>query len=242
MHIGICDDLASDLGLLQSHIEKYSEVNNMILKISSFINGESLIAEMKKGIEFNIVFLDIYMNESNGMETARAIRNLGINCMIIFTTTSLDYAIDSYEVQAVHYLVKPVTYEKLESALNRCKQFLNNADYYIEVKSDRLMVRVPLRELIFAEVYGNLTVLHTLSGDIRSYISLDELARLLTGKEFLRCHRSYIINMRFVSSADSGDFLLNNGQKIPIRRQDKQQMKQLYANYLFDIVRRREND
>jgi len=70
-------------------------------------------------------------------------------------------------------------------------------------------------------------------------MSLDELAVLLTEEEFLRCHRSYIVNMRFVARAEGCDFILNNDQKVPIRRRDKQQMKQHYADYLFSSIRGR---
>jgi len=237
LRIAICDDIQPDRELIKQYTETYCPNYRLSLELFFFENGEALLDSFAK-MSYDIVFLDIYMCGKNGIDTARSIRDAGLKCLIIFTTTSPDYALEGFEVEAVHYLVKPLDYEQVEKALDRCRQLLTMSDNYIEIISNRLLVRVPLQDLIFAEVYGNLTVLHTVSGDLKTYMTLDELMLLLTDGEFVRCNRSYIVNMNFIAGMEKSDFILKNKQKIPISRKDKQQMKQRYANYLFSMVRR----
>ena len=238
MNIAICDDLQLHMELLEKYIEEYAANHNQIVEFSYFSSGEALLENFEKD-KYGILFLDIYMSGKSGIETAKAMRETGSQCLIIFTTTSLDHAIESFDLQAIHYLVKPLSYNKVENALDRCMQRLTLKDKYIEIMSERVMVRVLLKELMFAEVYSNVMVLHTTSGDVKTYMTLDDLAVLLEGNEFLRCHRSYIVNMDFIIGMENCDFLLKNNQKVPIPRQDKVLMKQYYANYLFHCTRGR---
>lgn len=238
MHIAICDDIKSDCELIKKYTELYCNSHSLSSELSIFENGEALLDSFHKK-PYDIVFLDIYMCGKNGIETARVIRNAGFKCMIIFTTSSPDHALESFEVEAVHYLVKPIGYEQVEKALDRCKHLFAISDKYIEVVSNRIPVRVPLKYIIFAEVFSNVTILHTVSGEIKTYMTLDELTHILIDEEFLRCHRSFIVNMDFIAGMENSNFIMKSNHRIPIRRQDKQQMKQCYANYLFNTIRGR---
>lgn len=236
MNIAICDDLQSDINLLKKYIEKYCLNHYLDFKLSSFLTGETLWENFKK-YNYEIIFLDIYMDGKTGMEVAHDIRKINKKCLIIFTTTSLEHAIESYEVEAIHYLIKPLTYNSVSKALDRCKKLCTLADQYIEVMSERIIVRIQLKDLIFAEIFSNVLIIHTVCKDIKTYMSLEKLEKLLEGDNFLRCHRSYIINMDFIKKLDNSIFVLNNNKRIPIRRQNKQKIKQQYANYLFNMIR-----
>jgi len=241
LHIGLCDDLCSDLALLEEYILHYMDTHSIDCTISKFESGEALLENLQnaQNQQYDIVFLDIYMEGKNGVETARALRNAGLNCMIIFTTTSPDHALDGFEVGAVHYLIKPLTYETVESGLDRCKQLFAQCGQYIEVKTGRTMTRILLKDLVFAEVYGNTLLIHTAFEEVKTYISLDELLKLLPPENFLHCHRSYVVNMNFIASQDGSDFVLKDSQRIPIPKKDTQRMRQAYSDYLFSRVRRR---
>ena len=238
MNIGICDDLCSDLALLEEYILLYMNTHNIDCTISKFENGDNLLADLKYN-QYDILFLDIYMQGKNGIEIARTIRAAGLECIIIFTTASPDYALDGFEVGAVHYLIKPLNYENVESGLARCNQIFAQSRQYIEVKSRRTIFRILLKDLIFAEVYSNTLLIHTVSTEVKTYVSLDEFMKLLPAENFLRCHRSYVVNMNFIASQDDSDFVLKNGVRIPIPKKDRQLMRQKYSDYLFRRVRRR---
>lgn len=238
MHIGICDDLRSDLALLEEFILHYLVTHSIDGTISKFESGDALLENIQNE-QYDILFLDIYMDGKNGVETARALRNIGLDCIIIFTTTSPDHALDGFEVGAVHYLVKPLNYENVESGLDRCKQLFVQSGQYIEVKTGRTVTRILLKELIFAEVYGNSLLIHTASETVKTYGSLDELLKLLPAENFLHCHRSYVVNMNFIAYQGELDFVLKDGARIPIPKKDTQRMRQAYSDYLFSRVRRR---
>lgn len=238
MNIGICDDLCSDLALLEKYILRYMNSHNIDCAISKFESGEDLLEDLKYK-QYDILFLDIYMKGKNGVETAHAIRDAGLKCIIIFTTTSPDHALDGFEVGAVHYLMKPLTYENIKSGLERCNQIFAQSRQYIEVKSGRTIIRILLNDLIFAEIYSNTLLIHTLSKEVKTYISLDEFMKLLPAENFLRCHRSYVVNMNFIASQDGSDFVLKDGARIPIPKKDTQLMRQKYSDYLFSTIRRK---
>jgi len=238
VHIGICDDCNEDRALLKEYIKQYMDIHQFDYTLSMFESGEDFLESLPIQ-KHDMVFLDIYMKEKNGVETARALRNTDNDCKIIFTTTSLDFALDGFEVGAVHYLVKPLTHHNVEAGLDRCNQLFAQAEKYIEIKVARTDTRVLLKDLIFAEVYSNTVLIHTATGEVKTYLSLDELGNLLSTENFLRCHRSYIVNMNSITSQDGSDFILKNGTKIPIPKKELQLMRKRYTDYLFNCVRRR---
>lgn len=238
VHIGICDDCSQDRKLLKEYIKQYMEIHQFEYAISVFESGEDFLKNAAVN-KYDIVFFDIYMKEKSGVETARILRNTDKYCKIIFTTTSIDHALDGFEVGAVHYLVKPITYSDVKVGLDRCNQLFAQSERYIEVKVGRSVTRIHLKDFVFAEVYSNTVTIHTLLGDVKTYISLDELGKLLPTDIFLRCHRSYIVNMNCIASQDGSDFILKNGKKIPIPKKDIQVMRKHYSDYLFNCVRRR---
>ncbi|MEA5083226.1 MAG: LytTR family DNA-binding domain-containing protein [Lachnospiraceae bacterium] len=240
MHIGICDDCKKDIELLTRYIEQYIDTLHLDYTLSTFESGEDFLESIPTK-KYDMVFLDIYMKEKTGVETARILRKTDQSCLIIFTTSSLDHALDGFEVGAVHYLVKPLSYEDVQIGLNRCKQLFAQAEKYIEVKTGRVITPILIKDIVFAEVYGNTVLIHTNSEEIKAYISLDELAKLLPADIFLRCHRSYVVNMNFISSQDGSDFILKSGTKIPIPKKEIQLMRKYYTDYLFNCVRRRNN-
>lgn len=240
MHIGICDDCKNDMEILTRYIEQYMDMLHLNYTLSTFESGEDFLESVPTN-KYDMVFFDIYMKEKTGVETARILRETDQNCLIIFTTTSLDHALDGFEVGAVHYLVKPLSYEDVEVGLDRCKQLFAQAEKYIEFKTGRVITPILMKDIVFAEVYGNTVLIHTSSEEIKAYISLDELAKLLPKDIFLRCHRSYIVNMNFIASQDGSDFILKNSTKVPIPKKELQQMRKYYTDYLFNCVRRRNN-
>ena len=240
MHIGICDDCKSDMELLIRYIKQYMDTLHLDYTLSTFESGEDFLESIPTN-KYDMVFFDIYMKEKTGVETAGILRKTDQNCLIIFTTTSLDHALDGFAVGAVHYLVKPLNYEDVEVGLNRCKQLFAQAEKYIEVKTGRVITPILIKDMVFAEVYSNKVLIHTNSEEIKAYISLDELTKLLPSDIFLRCHRSYIVNMNYISSQEGSDFILKNGAKVPIPKKELQLMRKYYTEYLFNCVRRRNN-
>ena len=239
MNIIVCEDIRKDRNILCSFIKKFFEDSGCPVNIAVYENGEDLLRDSETletgGVK--IAFLDIYLPGINGVDLAKKIRENDRDMIIAFTTTSLDHGLDGYAVRALQYLVKPVSYSDVESVLGECVKLFADSLRHINIMSDRLTVRVLLKDILFIESFRNVCHIHTLSETIKSYRSLDEIERQLGGRPFLRTHRSYIVNMRQVNDVKENDFMLTNGKRVPIRRNNKLAVKQAYMDYSFALTR-----
>jgi len=236
MNIAICDDLTDDKHRLYHSLTNYCESNFIKVAIAEYDSGESMLQNFSKAM-FDVIFLDIYMDGLNGVDTAKKIREIDNDCLLVFVTTSKEHALDGFAVNALHYLVKPVNDEKTAEVFNRCKKILNAAQQYIEVISDRLLVKIPVKSIHYIEVYDKACFIHKDSEAIKTYLPLEEIEKQLAARHFLRCHRSYIVNMRSIVSVEENDFVLQSGKLVPIRQSEKQSIKQKYMNFLFSLTR-----
>ncbi len=235
MKIAVCDDMKYDCEILAKHISQYADEKMLDIKIKAFNSGIDLISDFLTE-DYKIVFLDIYMNGFSGIETAYKIRDINRDCMIIFTTTSPDFRAEGFEVGAVHYLLKPLKYSNIEEALRRCSRLLLDSCKFINVTVDRHMVSVRLQDILYAEVYGKAVSIHTMNGVLKTYLTLAKLEAALTGT-FLKCDRSYIVNMQYITGMERGSFLLTNGERVPIRFNGRQKVKDSYNQYLLKSIR-----
>lgn len=236
MKIAICDDNQKDRQLINSHLVQYGTKNKLEVERSFYDSGESLLAALKK-VSFQVIFLDVYMLELNGIDTAREIRKFDKNVQIIFITTSSEHAVSSYEVRALHYLIKPVSYIKFEKALNLCQFETVKASRQVELLTGKSLSPIKLSEIIYAEMYKKVLTVYTTYGKVESRTSLEGFEQLLGGVPFLRCHRSIIVNMDFITNVKGDDFLINDNEIIPISRPSRVLTLKTYHEYVFSGMR-----
>jgi DNA-binding LytR/AlgR family response regulator len=217
-------------------INKYCKDYNLELELYDYENGHKLLSDFKHE-KFKLIFLDIYMDDINGIEIAKEIRLHDSDIIIIFMTTSKDHALDAFEVDAMQYLVKPVDYKKLHNIFNKFQKLFTDNMRFIEVPSNGLSVKIFLKDIYYIEVYNKTSLIHTNLQTIKTYTPLSKLWELLGKDPFLRCHRSYIVNMFYIDDILENDFLLKNGDKIPIRREAYSDIKQIYSDYFFEKMR-----
>ncbi|MDR2559799.1 MAG: LytTR family DNA-binding domain-containing protein [Oscillospiraceae bacterium] len=233
MKVILCEDVAECRETLYSHIKKYFTQNNCHPEISVYETGEALLADSYALRSAGIAFLDIYMPGINGVDVARKIRETNEDMVFTFTTSSLDHGLDSYAVEALQYLVKPVGYAEVERVLNKCMKLFSDSFKAIEVLSGRLTVRIPLRDIMYIEKFDHTCYIHTPMETIKNYRSLNELEREFAGEPFLRTHRSFIVNMRYIEDIAANEFIMTNGAVVSIRKNNKLAIKQAYRDYLF---------
>lgn len=171
MNIAIIDDISTDAEALKNIAVSYFEKKQIRAEICHFFSAEEFFEDYQPG-KFQILFLDIYMDGMTGMEAARRIRRQSDNCILVFVTTSSDFAVESYDVGASYYLLKPFQPEKLCSILDSFQSRHLLASRYIEVVSDRVPIRVPLRSILYADTFRNAVCLHTDAGPVRSVLIL----------------------------------------------------------------------
>lgn len=238
MLIAVCDDQAKDRALLTGGLHAILDRRRLSAELREFSSGEALLSAMDT-VTFSVCFLDIFMSGVSGVMVARRIRQLQVPAAIVFTTSSPDHMADGFEVGAVHYLVKPFTQEAVETALDRCLLQVGEAERFVEVIVDREPRRVLLSELRWAEARSNACTLHLERQELVTWLSLEELSLLLSDPRFLRCQRSFLVNLDHVAALRGNDFVLSDGALVPVSRESRSAMKAKFEQYLFEKARRR---
>ena len=235
MKIAICEDNLSDSRLLSGILMKYQAAQSLDFAICHFRDGNSMIKAAQSDHNIQIIFMDILMSTPSGLETARAIRNSGNTCHIIFTTESTDYYPESYEVHAQHYLVKPLTYERVCQALDRCRDSLLAAARCIKFTYNRVDFQVRVNDVRYIEVFKNTSYIHT-DREYPVMASLDCLLERLDDSRFIRCHKSYAVNLSRVRKYENRQVVLDDGSTIPISRSNVTDFKERYGKYLTSRI------
>ncbi|GHU62431.1 DNA-binding response regulator [Clostridia bacterium] len=233
LRIGIVEDIKADaerLRLLTDESE-FPAVVHIYRDPGSFL--QAFVPDF-----FHLIFLDIYMEGEEtpyGVELAKKIRKWDENVRIVFTTSSLDHALDGYAVKASQYLVKPVQKEDVDAMLLNAAKYWEAQNDSITVTLNRQQTSIRTNEILYIEVLGKQSVIHMLTQNISLYIALDELEKQLKSPPFLRCHRSFIVNLDHVTGIDR-DFTVSNGDTVYIRRQDTWKMKKAYQDYVMSLT------
>ena len=230
IEIAICDDVASEREQFRSllfSIEQKGQKWNF--HTTEYNRGDFLLMDLEENqIRFDLIILDIYMEGMDGMETARKIRQRGIQTPLVFLTATPDFALESYDVHAFGYLLKPVSEEKLTALLRRLLAHYDRPR--VCVQWERQKRYLFLDEIIYVESQNHTIHIHLSSGEVLdSKEKLGDLESLLD-ERFLRCHQSFLVNMSYIADVD-GDFILKDGTKIPIRIRQRKAIAEEYYRF-----------
>jgi len=238
VNIAICDDKASDRDEIRAILESYMEANGYAGGIRAFASGEELLASFSTGL-YDVIFLDIYMGGADGIETARRIRVVDPTCAIVFITSSADHSLESYSVRGIAYVVKPIKAEDISEALFQCREiFMRNARF-IEIRADRVDLKIPLNKIYSAESRANYVIFRAVDGEYRTRMTLDEAQGRLGGKPFYRCHQSFIVNTNYVDKVGASDIILKNGESAPMRKNGRDAIRadlaEILSGRMFEV-------
>lgn len=233
MNLAICDDNDKDREHIRELLLRYLKQHDITAQIYTFSSGEEFLSS--SGITFDAVFMDIFMVSLNGLETAKLYPDK--KCRFIFTTTSPDFALNAFSVNVVHYLIKPVTYEGVAEAMQRCFPPLSASGPVIHIKQKRLTVPIYQNEIIHVEVFGNNLVIHTTQKDIEVRMPLKTFYEQLDSNIFMRPQRSHIINMNYIEEIVADSIRLPNDVVIYVSREQMADIRKKYEIFLFNKIR-----
>lgn len=214
--IAVCDDELLECLKISARIRSLMEEMGIACCVEQFGSGEELLRAQER---FDIIFLDILMEGMDGMETAKRCRELAFEKTLIFITSSRSYVWDAYDVEAFHYLVKPVDDEKLKAVLRRAakKEQCAGRDYIV-VSRERQRRKIFLDSVWYFEIKGRQIDVHQENEVFTYYEQIGLLEKQLEGKGFFRCHKSYLINLKHVEVYNRQEAILENGERIIIAR------------------------
>jgi DNA-binding LytR/AlgR family response regulator len=237
IHIAICDDSKQERQILAALFKRYQELHATPLQIHIFQNGFSLLDAIDQGKRFDITILDILMLGENGIEIARNIRASGTDTEIIFLTSSPEYAVDSYEVKAQNYLLKPVTEEKFFASIDSILAELDEKDTasFIIYTTEKQYSRIRVSSLVYGEVTHRTITLHladqTMISAVMTFTEFQDILKAYP--DFIYPHRSYAVNMNYIQYVTKSDIILTDGQKIPLSRNNYTKISEQFLNFAY---------
>ena len=236
--IALCDDVAAELDRVEALLTAYGrEKRNGKYVIDRYGSGEALLAAVSENLESpDMLLLDIFMSGKTGLETALELRRLGIKAPIIFLTTSPEYALEAYEVDALQYIVKPIEKKRFFHAIDVAFEMLKKAE------KELIVIRVAggVRQLrpnavIYCETQKNYQVLHLEETDLRVRMTSGEMYGILERfPQFCRCGSSYILNMQHIAVVEKEEINMDNGSRIYIPKNKTAEFRKTYFSYYFD--------
>lgn len=230
MRIAICDDCKTDVLTLSELILSHPKIKEEDVRL--FYTGEKVLSSLKGGEVFDIIFLDVDMPGINGIELGMKIREITQDTYIVFATNYSEYAIDAYDCEAFHYLLKPLVPGKVKKVLDSLIRAYqkSHAEYSIKTKSG--YVNIPLINLYYVECFKKHLIFHMKDKTIEVPGKLSDAYKFLTDYDFCQVHQGYIVNMRKIINMDKLGIYLDNEKIVPISQRKKAEVLARYAEYL----------
>lgn len=235
LRIAVVEDDKAYSAQLKEYLKMYEEEKRMKLSVTVFPDGEDIVTDYTA--DFDIILMDVEMTFMNGMTAAEEIRKKDSEVVIIFITNMPQYAIQGYRVDALDYVLKPISYfafsQRIDRALTRVKK---HTSHFITValKGGRQKVDVSL--LCYVEVRDHDLIYHTVDGNLETKGTIKEAEDALTGGNFFRCNRCYLVNLEYVENFQGSDVTVN-GDVIQVSRSRKKSFLDALNDYMNEVGR-----
>lgn len=228
LNIAVCDDEKVIREQIKELIEEQSEAVNIKL----FTSGEELLACDEV---FDIIFLDIQMGGLSGIETARILRKQESETIIIFVTAVKEYVFEAFDVEAFHYLLKPIEDDKFVEVFERAMKGVlarkTKMQERIFIKTRNRNITIHKSRILYVESRTRKVEIHLNNECIETYATMNEMEKQL-GEGFYRCHRGYLVNMAYILEYDTSKISLNNGEEIYMAKEKYSDFVKEYMRYL----------
>lgn len=233
MRLAICDDDEKDRETMLKLISEYLDINDYSISIDEFGSGEAFLASDIS--RYDLVILDIFMGELNGLETAKKLIQDNPGTQIIFCSTSDAYAVESYDVAALRYFIKPISREKLFLTLDRFFQ-VHTSLRMLTFKCNRIDESVYIADILWVEADGHHSIIHTKKGDIPSSTRFSKICELLADADFVKPIRYALVSLDSVMLIPTDVFTLTDGTEVPISRGQRADMKKAFTDHKMRLL------
>lgn len=239
LRIIACDNDRNMLDMLEKCVKEYMEEcsDTAQWQYLTYENGFDLIYDLEHTTSETeeIFILDVKLKNDNGIAVAKTIKSKSRTAVIIFISGYTEYVEDSFEVEPVYFLVKPLKKDAFHKAMNRALEKIHKAEKKFLLIKNKEVLRVFYDEIYYAESIARKIHIHCLEDNIEYYGKMDALTDEL-GADFVRCHKSYIANMKYIKSVDNKEITLMNGIKIPVSRTKVAETKERILGYLKKLL------
>lgn len=233
MRIAVCDDDEREVSRVRELIAAYQASREKLVDCHYYTNSTDFVCELKSG-KYDLVLLDILMPGASGIQAAQELRELDKNVKIVFVSASPEFAVESYNVGAYHYLLKPIGMDSLFALLDRITGELSaQKEQGFVLKSRDRVVRIDFERLVYVEVINKTVFFYLADGAVReTTATLAEFeGKLLARPEFLKTHRSYLVNLHYIQAVEMNCVTMKNGHSIPVSRKRRSQVQDAYVHF-----------
>lgn len=225
----IVDDDPNIHDELTSFISKYAEEKNYEISAVSFYDADRFLNSQE---DFDLIFMDIELGESNGFTLIQELRNKGVKTIVIFISYLAQYAVDGYAVDGFDFIVKPLNYYEFSMKMKRVMKTISirkNSTFHIQSKGD--IYKIESDKLKYVEVINHTLIFHTLDKNIFVNGSLKEAREKLNNCDFVLCNQCYLVNLNYVDSINKNSVIIR-GEELRISVPRKKEFEQAFLAYL----------
>ena len=239
LNIAVCEDKIEE----QEHLLEIIKNSEILSEVSVYNSGEEFLMEYEVE-KFHLIFMDIYMSGISGLEAIRSIRKIDENILVAFTTNSMEHTLESYRLEAIKYIEKPIKEKPIEDLLKLAwikKE--NTVQLRLEINGRPTFIA--FNRIIYIEQKSHSIFLFLANGDIiRANEKLDNVVKQFEGQSFFRCHKSFLVNFSYVKSLDKElmVFVMKNNKNVHIRRESLPIARKKFEAYLFKMSRCLDNE
>lgn len=231
MQIAVCDDCCEDRQKIKGLVEEYGRQKGYEIEVAEYSSGEELCSDMNRLKEYAVIFLDINMEKTDGLMTAKKIKDIYPELPIVLVTAFLNYVLEGYKVKASRFLVKDDLEITLPECLNEILEELRNKNQKVSFPFVEGSVTLEAQKIIYIETERHKNIFHTTDEVYGLYRKLDEIEAELAPYGFLRVHQSFLVNMRYVEKISSYVLRLITGTEISVPKSRYPDVKKKYAAY-----------
>ena len=240
LNIAICDDDIDEIKLISSLIDRYQIQYNNNIFIDTYTSPDSLLANYTHAGKYNILFLDVEMPGMNGLELADRIRRLpDKQVKIVFVSNYPEYMQDSFNVQAFHYIKKPLTFERFSDLLERIiSEYEDNNSSKFVFKHEDHSELINMSDILYIEtIKGRRDYIKivTIDGEYEGKGSLSEYEESLASESFIAPHRSILVNLNHVKLIYKNELVLDDDSHVPLSRRREKEIRELFSRQYLTI-------
>lgn len=233
MKIAVLDDEKQAADTLIAYLRKYEAEKTLDFEISVYNNSESLLEHYD--CSYQILFMDIEMTGINGIQAAKIIRDKDEHVAIVFVTNMAQFAIHGYEVGAVDFILKPLTYEKFILKIEKILRRLPGSDEEtITLRTSNGIVNLPAMSIMYLEANRNYLYYHAQSGIYKVRDTMSDVEKKLGNSKFSRISNCYIVNMKYITKISAAAVTVG-GKELTVSRSKKAEFMQQYLGFMEKV-------
>lgn len=228
----IVEDEPACIARIRSYLERYGREEGIDFFVTEFRDGDDFVEHYRTGCD--LLFMDIELPLLDGMSAAEEIRARDRDVKIIFVTNNPNYAIRGYKVEALDYLLKPVSYPMFRQGIGRALRYRKREEKRcLNVRIRNGVARIDISKIRYIDVLDHYLCYHTVDGDITSKASIRDAAEELRGESFFQCNKAYLVNLAYVDGMKGNDLYIGD-ELIPVSRSRKKEFLEALSRYMSE--------